>query len=279
MDTKKTAVGTHDTAVGTHKKQQHKPVVELAPLLPHGQLEAVFDNIWMVTGQMNMPMSIKMTMSRNMTIVRNPDTQTLCLINTVRLSEAGLQALDALGKVTTVIRLAGYHGRDDAFFQQHYGAKVYAIEGQVYAREMDVHKNDYEPYMQPDVWMKNTDDLPLDNAQLHLLAGAHPPEAVLLLEQNEGVLVAGDCLQNMAKPDEYVNFPMRIMMRLSGFFKAFNVGPFWLKLAKPNKSAVRSLLELDFEHVLPAHGDPVLNAAKRKYAPVINGDLRGGREA
>jgi len=88
-------------------------------------------------------------------------------------------------------------------------------------------------------------------------------------------LIAGDSLQNTPVPDQYVNFPARLMMKKMGFFKKFNIGPAWLQFASPNASDVRSILELKFSHVLPAHGDPVINDAKEKYRPAIEGELKG----
>ena len=54
----------------------------------------------------------------------------MILVNSVRLDVAGLAALEALGRVTDVIRLAGNHGMDDPFYKDRYGAKVWAVRGQ-----------------------------------------------------------------------------------------------------------------------------------------------------
>lgn len=97
----------------------------------------------------------------------------------------------------------------------------------------------------------------------------------MLLQQDNGILIIGDSLQNIAKPDEYFNFPAKIMMGKMGFFKAHNVGPGWLQFAKPDVKEVRSMIDIDFEHVLPAHGEPVIGAAKEKYRPSLKGELAG----
>ena len=41
----------------------------------------------------------------------------LSVVNSLRMDDAGLAALDALGKVEHVIRLAGFHGMDDPFYK------------------------------------------------------------------------------------------------------------------------------------------------------------------
>jgi hypothetical protein len=62
-----------------------------------------------------------------MVIIRNGHQ--LSLINTVRLDDAGLAVLDRLGKVTNVVRIGAFHGRDDAFYLDRYGAKLWALPG------------------------------------------------------------------------------------------------------------------------------------------------------
>ena len=63
------------------------------------------------------------------------------LINSLRLDEEGLAKLDELGKVTDVIRLGGFHGSDDPFYKERYGATSWAIEGQVYFNGVKIHEN------------------------------------------------------------------------------------------------------------------------------------------
>src|SRR5262249_16450451 len=51
----------------------------------------------------------------------------LALLNTVRLSDEGLRELDALGRVRHVMRLGAFHGRDDQFYRDRYGATLWAL--------------------------------------------------------------------------------------------------------------------------------------------------------
>lgn len=246
---------------------------EQLPASPHGALEELFDGIWYVRGGITMPMRIPMKMGRSMTVVRSADG--LVLFNSMRLSEPGLRALEALGEVKHVLRLAGFHGRDDGFYRERYGAKVYAIQGQRYFRGMDAHKKGTPAFMEADEWLREGSALPIADAKLKVFSSSNPPEAVCLLERESGILIVGDSLQHTPKPDEFYNWPAKLMMKRFGFFKPYNVGPGWLQFAKPTAADVRSLLELEFAHVLPAHGSPVLGEAKSKYRPAIEGELRG----
>ena len=243
------------------------------PASPHGKIQEVFDGIWFVQGGVKMPMFLPMKISRAMTVVRGDDG--LVLFNSMRLSEAGLRELDALGEVRHVVRLSGFHGRDDGFYRERYGAKVYALEGHRYVRDMDPEKASSASYMEPDVWLNEQSALPLPDARLKLFSTSKPPEALCILSREGGIAIAGDSLQHSPEPSEFHNFLAKLMMKRMGFFKPYNVGPGWLQFAHPTAQDVRSVLELDFEHVLPCHGDPVVGGAKEKYRPAIEGELKG----
>ena len=241
------------------------------PTSPHGKLEQVLEGIWFVRGGIKMPMAIPMKIGRSMSVVRGDDG--LTVFNSMRLSEAGFEELDSLGEVKHVIRLAGFHGRDDGVYRDRYGAKIYAIEGQRYMRGMDPRKG--EPYMEPDEWLSEGSALPIADAKLKVFSTSNPPEAVCLIERHGGVLIAGDSLQHTPAPDEFCNWPAKIMMKRFGFWKPYNVGPGWLQFAHPTADDVRSVLDLEFEHVLPGHGASVVGDAKSKYRPAVEGELKG----
>lgn len=243
------------------------PATQHLPALPHDDISQVFDGVWFVKGQVKMPMLIPMKFSRSMTVVRGDDGA-LTVINSMRLTEAGHQALDALGPVKHVIRIAGFHGRDDGFYRDHYGAKIYAIKGQCYTRKME--SDTPTPYMEPDVWLEEGDTLPIADASLKVLASCKPTEGLVLIGREGGILVSGDALQNTATPDHYTNFPAKMFMTKMGFFKPHNVGPGWLQFTKPESAEVRAILDLPFEHVLPGHGVPVIGEAKSKFQPSVH---------
>lgn len=232
--------------------------------MPHGALREVFPDVFLVTGTLAMPGPLPVRFSRNMTVVR--EGERLVVINSVRLDDAGLRALDALGKVTDVIRIAGFHGMDDPFYKDRYGAKVWAVRGQRYTTGFDA--NAPKTYLTADAEMDAGTALPLAGARLHVFS-TKPPEAVLVLDRSGGVLVTGDSLQNWQQPDAYFSGFGKVMMRVMGFIKPFNVGPAWFKNAKPDHAELRAVLDLPFDHLLPAHGSPVVGGAKESYRPAI----------
>ncbi len=232
--------------------------------LPHGEISEPFPNIFFVTGSASVALRIPIRFSRNMTIIRQGEE--LTLVNSVRLNEAGLKKIDNLGTIKHVIRLAGFHGMDDPFYRTRYGAKIWSVNAPYIAGS----DRSVEPYLVPDQVIDESSTLPITNARLVEFKSTSPGEGLLLIEQEGGIVVSGDCLQNWSKPDRYFNIPARIIMRLSGFIKPHNIGPGWLKSAKPEVEEIKSLLNLKFNHVLPAHGTPVIGNAKSLYTQTIS---------
>ncbi len=235
------------------------------PAAPHGDLAEVLPGVHFVTGTVGVPGPLRTRFSRNMTVFVEGDGRVV-LVNTVRLSEDGLKALDALGKVTDVVRLAGAHGMDDPFYKDRYGAKVWAVKGQRYTAGFDGNS---EPYLEADVAMEAGGELPLAGARLHVIR-SRPAEGVLVADRHGGVAVSGDALQNWATTDRFFNFTGKMMLPLFGFVKPKNVGPAWFKFTKPPVEDLRSLLDLGFENVLPAHGTPVIGGAAAGYRPAVD---------
>lgn len=232
--------------------------------LAHGEIIQPLPRIHFVTGTVVMDMKPPMRFSRNMTILRQEDG--LTLLNSVRLSEPGLRELDRLGEVRHVIRLAGFHGMDDPFYKERYGATVWSVDAPYVAG----FNAKAPPYFTPDVVVSDETELPVPGARLITFKSVSRAEALLFLDRDGGIIVSGDCLQNWAKPDRFFNLPARLVMRLMGFIKPHNIGPGWLKSANPDPEEIKALLDLDFAHVLPAHGTPVIGDAKALYAPRIS---------
>ena len=242
-------------------------MTEFPKARPHGEFTEPFKDVFFITGGMRMAGRLPMSFSRNMTVIRHDGA--LTLVNTVRLNETGLAELEQLGKVEHVIRLAGFHGMDDPFYKDRYGAKVWAVKDQVYAPGFNPSLTSDAGHFHPDVEIDEETELPLPGARLYRFKSTRPGEGLLLLARDGGILISGDCLQNWHKTDRYFSLLAKFMMRRMGFIKPHNVGPGWLKLAKPDKAELEAILDLDFDHVLPAHGTEVIGHAKAAFRPAI----------
>jgi len=224
--------------------------------LPHGGLDEVLPDIFHVTGTRRWDfMDRRWQFSRNMTVVRNGVE--LVLFNAVRLSEQGLAALDALGRVAHVVQLGGLHGVDDAFYRDRYGATYWAQPGAGQAG------------VPVDAPLTETGALPLPDAGLFVFRTTKLPECILRLDREGGVLIACDALQNYVTPDPFFDAPTAALMTEMGFFKPANTGVVWMQAAVPEAEDFRRLSGLGFAHVLCAHGAPVIGGAQAAFAATL----------
>lgn len=73
-----------------------------------------------------------------MVVVRSG--KSLTLVNTLRLDKFGLERLDTLGTVENIVKLGSFHGRDDAFYIDRYGAPFWAPQGMTHERGVQTDK-------------------------------------------------------------------------------------------------------------------------------------------
>jgi hypothetical protein len=229
------------------------------PVLPHGDIQEIVPDVFFVTGT-SCPtfQGQKWQFSRNMTIVRQGDA--LTLINTVRLDDAGLQALDQLGKVKNVVKIGAFHGIDDAFYVDRYRARLWALPG-----------HQHESGLPTDETLTSGGKMPFSGCSLFVFETAKMPEGILLIDRDGGILVACDSLQNWVDADQYFSEASAEMMRQIGFIRPANVGPGWQKFCEPQASDFIRLKALPFRHLLSAHGVPLRNDAHAQLSATFAG--------
>ncbi len=222
---------------------------EHTPLMPHGEIEQVFPDVFFVTGTSRPDFGGgPLQFSRNMTIVR--DDGVLTLVNTVRLSDEGLAQLDRLGRVANVVKIGAFHGIDDAFYLERYGAKQWALPG---AEHFAGHATDEE--------LLPGGPMPVEGASVFVFETANKPEGLLCLDRDGGILISCDSLQNWAEVDEYFDDETAKKMGEMGFIQPANIGPGWRQFCEPKASDFARLKALSFRHLLPAHGTPLRDHA------------------
>jgi hypothetical protein len=226
--------------------------------LPHGDLTEVCVDVFFVKGQTRPNFGGNpLQFSRSMTIVR--EGSDLHVFNTLRLDENGLAALDALGTVKTVTKVGSFHGRDDAFYLDRYGAAFWAPEGTPHERGLVTGK-----ILDP------AKAGPVSGSSVFLFKTAAHPEAIVRIAHSGGCLITCDSVQNMIEPDEHFDAASAKAMAGMGFFRKANIGPGWLNASKPQRSDFDALLELEFDNLLSAHGDPLLGGAKTAIAASVD---------
>lgn len=219
------------------------------PAQPHGSLEEIFPDVFCLRGSMRMGPGVRIP--RNMVVLR--DAGELTLINAVRLDDAGLAELDALGRVAHVVKIGG-HGLDDAFFVDRHGARLWALPG---IEPGGVAVSDRLEVDGP---------LPVPWLRLFVFHGTVDPEAVLIADREGGVLLACDSVQHW--PDlEGCSVLARGLSIAMGFRHPANIGPPWRKRMTPEGGSLRPdferLLREPFEHIIGGHGKPMVGGGRQ----------------
>ena len=213
-----------------------------APVYPHDPVEEIASDVFMVSGSIRMNPVIRIT--RNMAVIRQDNE--LTLIDPIRLNDEGERQLRDLGTVKRIIRLGCFHGVDDPYYVDTFGAELWSQAGGT-------------TYTAPAITKALTEEseLPFADAELFCFKGLKQPEAVLLLEKDGGILFTCDAIQHYGNYGRS-NLPARIMMPLIGFPKMTLIGPIWLKVLTPEGGSLKSeferLLTLEFDNLLSAHG-------------------------
>jgi hypothetical protein len=221
--------------------------------MAHGPIEEVFPDVFFVTGTMKtVLMGANWHFSRNMVIVR--DAGKLTLINAVRLDDGGLARLDALGRVTNLVKIGSLHGHDDAFYKARYGATFWALPGMPHGHGLV-----------PDKLLAPEGDMPFPGASLFVFASTKLPECILRIDRDGGIAVACDALQNWVSPDAFFSDESKKTMTEMGFFQSANVGPVWIQVNEPKGEDFARLRAFPFRHALCGHGVPLRDRAGEAF--------------
>tara|TARA_B110000858_G_scaffold198493_1_gene265705 strand:- start:6042 stop:6764 length:723 start_codon:yes stop_codon:yes gene_type:complete len=228
------------------------------PIYPHGNVEEIADDLFMLRGSIKMNPLVRIT--RNMGIIKNGDE--LSLINPLRVNEKVEAQIAKLGKIKHIIRLGCFHGVDDPYYVEKFGAQMWAqLGGTTYA----VPKIDKE--------LDSIAPLPFEDGEIFEFAGTTQPECALLIRRGTGTLFTCDAIQNYGNYS-YNNIPAKILLPFIGFPRATIVGPMWLKYQTQEGETLelefRRLLELRFDKLLAAHGTLLETGAHAAVEKAIN---------
>ena len=228
-----------------------------SPAWPHSDIQEIFPNIFFLTGTNKTHYKdVDLQHSRNMIIVR--DGNKLSLINTVRLNDSGLAALDALGKVENVIRIGAFHGRDDTFYLDRYSAKLWTLPDM-----------QYESGRVTDVKLTPKGKMPFPDCSLFVFETSVHPEGILYIAQEGGILVTCDSIKNWVSADQFFSAETAKLYEEQGFFGKASISNVWKQACNVDVSDFMKLKSFSFRHLLSAHGEPLLNNANEVVANTI----------
>ena len=228
-----------------------------APIYPHDPIVEIFENIYLLRGSIKLGFGF--SMNRNMIIIMQ-DAE-LTLINAVRISEPELEKLDNIGQVKHVIRLGDFHGLDDQFYLDRYQATFWS----------QLHHVNY-PELIPQQVIQADIQPPIKNSEFFIFEQATCPEAILFIKDKK-LLITTDSIQYW-NDWKYFSFLSKVIIYLMGFRLELFIGGPWIKRVTPKGESLKSdfdrLLQLDFHHLISAHGVLLKDSAKEKLRLLIS---------
>lgn len=224
---------------------------EFAPALPHGQLQELFPNVFVIRG--SFPIAPLVTIPRNMLVIRQG--RDLTLVNAVRLSPEGERQLQELGTIQHLVKLGHFHTRDDPYYRGTFAPTFWAsVPTDAQTREL-----------------QDGGASPLDGASIFRFTAAKHGEAALVVQQAEGnLLVTCDSVQNWTDTDG-CSLVGALATRAMGLVSPAKIGPMWLKAMAGDRPQVLRpdfdrLQQLDFAHLIAGHGSLLRDGARAALA-------------
>ena len=218
---------------------------DFRPAYPHGSFEEVFRDVFFLRGRLRLAPGISIT--RNMVVLRQGGE--LVLVNSVRLTQQGESELEKLGKVRHLVRLGFFHGADDPYYAHRYKPTFWAPKGQ-----------DHAAGLSPDRELRDGES-PIEKSSVFAFENGKEPESVLLLDREGGVMVPCDAYQNWTT-FEGCSPIGNVVARMIGMGPTIIGGPWTKKMGRGVKKDFDVLVEREFRHLLPAHGEPLVGTAK-----------------
>lgn len=141
--------------------------------------------------------------------------------------------------------LIGFHGMDDAFYVQNYGAKLWGHAGAEHAHGLTA-----------DHLLTADGPLPVPGTKLFMFEDTVKAEAALLVEK-AGLLITCDSVQHWEKSG--LMSPMaKVVTKLMGFQHPAQIGPPWSKKMTKEGGTLRPdfdrLVALPFTAIIGGHG-------------------------
>ena len=195
-----------------------------------------------------------------MVIVRNDDD--LTIVSSVRLSPEGEAELEKLGTVRHIVKIGIFHGIDDAYYIDRFGAIYWALPGGTRPEDP-----------QPDKEL-NPDSLPIPDAMLFEFRETKEREGALLINRAGGILITCDAVQHWTTTKGCSPIA-RLAAHLIGFRRRpAQIGPPWRKRMTPDGGTLKSdferLAQLNFAHLIAAHGEPLIDTARQDLIATIS---------
>jgi hypothetical protein len=229
------------------------------PLLGHGPLRQLEENLWMVDGELP-----GMALRRTMVVARLPDGR-LVVHNGILMDEDGMRALGVLGRPAILVVPNGWHRIDAHRYKERYPELRVLCPRGAAARVTQVVPVDGH-YDDP--------ALPEDGpVRLEHVDGLREREGVMVVRSAAGTtLVFNDLVFNQPHLPGFSGFVMRALGS-TGSARVTGVARFALVAARRETAAhLRRLAEApSLRRVIPGHGLPIEERAAEVLRTVADG--------
>ncbi|HET9843041.1 MAG TPA: hypothetical protein VFP93_00110 [Gammaproteobacteria bacterium] len=237
-------------------------MTQYSPAWAHGDLQEIFPNVFFVMGtNITSHEGIELQHSCNMVVVKSGNA--LTLINTIRLNNDALSALDNLGQVTNVVRIGAFHGRHDAFYIDRYSAKLWALKGV----QHDNNKS-------TDVELIPHGEMPFPDCSVFVFETSIHPEAILQVNREGGILITCDSVKNWTCIDPFFSEQTGKLYEKLGFLGEATISKIWQQACNIQAHDFARLKLLHFKHLLSAHGEPLLHNAYETLSATIEQEFK-----
>ena len=208
---------------------------------PHGGLEKVVDNIYIVQGSYKMMPGTRISLTMTI-VVRGSD---VTIINSMRVNSEVEEEIKKLGTIKNVVRICANHGSSDEYYIDTFNATYYDLPGGA-----DIAGATKTPKGAKEL----PDEFPISDAKVIMIENLKYPEAAVLLPDGDGTLITADFIQN-GRPAPHKSFMGSALTSMLGFntgccstpplfFKAYGDGK---DIYQPNAPGI---MELDFENIV-----------------------------
>lgn len=237
----------------------------------HGELEKISDNVYVVHGSFKMAPGLRISLT--MTILKRDAD--LTVVNSMRVNSEVEDAIKELGTVKNVVRICSNHGACDEYYIDSFKATYYDIKESVTA-EGATKVPATENYLEDGKAVPGIPD-----SKVIFVKGLKMPDAMILHPDKGGILIVGDFIQNGRKAPHTTFMYDYVLGKLLGFNTGvLTTPPPFLKLYGKGEDVygpnVPSLLEMEFDTIIPSHGPKMVGGAKddlkKGWAKMKKGD-------
>lgn len=128
----------------------------------------------------------------------------------------------------------------------------------------------YENSLQADRNLTLDGEMPFQGCSLFVFETSVLPEGILHIEREGGILISCDSIQNITSTDDFYSLNTAQLFHSQGLVKPANISPIWLGATHTNVADFRRLLKtIKFNHLLTAHGEPLVNTALEQVTETL----------